>query len=507
MITMNLGATLLDFDTDQGARNALLSTHRSLTFDELRKRAHSGAAALVALGLGSGDRVAIWSWNRVEYVEALLACFLAGIAVVPLNRRLHPTEVDTLLAASGSRALLHDAESGELEMLHTAASLVGIPLDSADPAGWNGLVDATPPLRRAADVVGDHPAWIFHSSGTSGVPKGAVHTHASVVNGLVTARAAGIAFLPTDRLILVSPLSHGSGFMAMLALTAGACQLVYDSPRFDGERVMEVMREHDINGVTYLVPTQLERLVEAVADREAMDLRVVVYGSASIGVAALERAVEVFGAGLVQIYGQAEAPPVISLLDGPSHVEFARTGDPRLLSAGRFAPGAQVRLAPVAHGGGDGAGEIQLRATFTAARYFGAAAPDFPMTEDGWLRTGDVARVSDDGYVFLVDRVRDIIVTGGTNVYAAEVERVLLAHPAIREVAVVGAPDERWGERVHAVIVPAAERPEPDELSAFVRTRLAGFKAPKTYAFVQELPRNSAGKVLKRVLRDMVGEQ
>lgn len=506
MITMNLGATLLDFDTDRGGQQALITGDRSVTFVELRTRALSAAAALEGLGIGSGDRVAIWSWNRIEYVEALLGCFLAGIAVVPVNRRLHPAEVDTLLAASGSRALIHDAEPAELDALPSAAGLVRIPIAAPGAGGWNALLAGSAPMITAESVAGDHPAWIFYSSGTSGMPKGAVHTHASVVSGLVTAQAAGIGFRSSDRLILVSPLSHGSGFMAMLALMAGACQIVYDSPSFDGARVVETMKAHAVNGVTYLVPTQLERLVEAVAgDAEPPALRIVVYGSAPSSLEVLHRTVEVLGSALIQIYGQAEAPPVVSLLDGPSHVAFAATDDPRLQSAGRFAPGVEVRLAPVGEGA-DGAGEIQLRTTFSAARYLGTAAPDFPVTEDGWLRTGDVGRIAGDGYLFIVDRVRDIVVTGGTNVYAAEVERALSAHPAVREVAVIGVPDARWGERVHAVIVPAGERPDPVDLSDFVGARLARFKVPKTYGFINDLPRNSAGKVLKRVLREMVGE-
>lgn len=147
-----------------------------------------------------------------------------------------------------------------------------------------------------------------------------------------------------------------------------------------------------------------------------------------------------------------------------------------------------------------------MRATFAAARYLGTAAPDFPVTEDGWLRTGDIGIFSDDGYLFLIDRLRDMIVSGGVNIYAAEVERVLAAHPAVREVAVIGLPDPTWGERVHAVVVPVAAAPTATELSDFIGARLARFKVPKTYEFIDDLPRNSAGKVLKRVLRETAGE-
>lgn len=354
MITMNLGATLLDFDEDRGGRDALVAADRKVTFRELRHRARCGASALVGLGLGPGDSVAVWSWNRIEYVEALLGCFLAGIAVVPLNRRLHPAEVDTLLAASGSRALIHDAAPEELEALPAASALIGIPFSDA-AAGWDGLLAESTPLATAAAVAGDHPAWIFYSSGTSGVPKGAVHTHASVVSGLVSAQAAGIDFRPADRLILVSPLSHGSGFMAMLALMAGACQVVYDAPGFDGERVVQTIKAQRVTGVTYLVPTQLERLVDAMASDVAPPaLRIVVYGSAPSTTDVLRRTVDVLGSALIQIYGQAEAPPVLSLLDGASHVAFARDGDRRLQSVGRFAPGVEVRLAPVGEDGEDG---------------------------------------------------------------------------------------------------------------------------------------------------------
>jgi acyl-CoA synthetase (AMP-forming)/AMP-acid ligase II len=485
---MRLEGMLADAVRRAPGRVALVTEDETLTFGELAARADAVARQIARL-TAAGDRVAILSENRAEYVEHYYGVPAAGRVLVPLNHRLHAEEWQRALARSGARVLV--AEAALLDRLeHVGPPPVEhvIPLGARhDPVG-----DADP---RAARSGGERePAWLVGTSGTTGSPKLAVLTHASLL-AAVDATLAARPVHDDDVLLTPFPLCHVAGYN-VLVLHRRARPVVL-MRRFDPLVLARLVREHGVTMLS-LAPTMLAMLLDHpdVEDGDLATVRALGYGASAIPPPVLERAVARWDWDLSQGYGMTELSGNAVFLRPEEH-RRAAAGDERLLrAAGRPAPGVEVALAAGTH-------EILVRAPQVMAGYWGdPGATAAAVDAQGFLHTGDVGRIDADGLLSVVDRVKDVIVTGGENVASREVEDVLHGHPGVADVAVVGLPDPRWGERVTAVVVPrAGARPDAAELVDRCRAHLAGFKAPREVVFAEALPRNAAGKVLKAQLR------
>jgi acyl-CoA synthetase (AMP-forming)/AMP-acid ligase II len=470
---------------------ALVTEAGTVTFAELEQRVQR-VAARVAGVTAPGDRVAILSENRAEYVEHYYGVPAAGRVLVPLNHRLHPEEWHRALTRAGARMLVGEAElldrlgpPGPASPVETVVDLDAAP--PPGPAPPPGAADPAPPATATA--------WLVGTSGTTGHPKLAALTHAS----LLAAADATLQARPVhddDVLLTPFPLCHVAGYN-VLVLHRRARPVVL-MRRFDPAHLAALVRAHHVTMLS-LAPTMLAMLLDHpdVDDADLATVRALGYGASAIPAPVLRAAVDRWDWDLSQGYGMTEMSGNGVFL-GPDEHRRAAAGDERLLrAAGVPAPGVDVALAA-------GTGEILVRAPQVMAGYWDDPdATRAAVDEDGWLHTGDVGRVDADGLLSVVDRVKDVIVSGGENVASREVEDVLHDHPAVADVAVIGLPDARWGERVTAVVVArAGHTVDPAELVALARAHLAGFKTPREVVLVDALPRNAAGKVLKQQLRE-----
>ena len=475
---------LIDVLAEAAARapdtSAVITAEETVTFAALLERVHRRGAQLAAR-TALGDRVAILAENRAEYVELYYAAPLAGRVLVPLNHRLHPDEWRRTLARADVR-LVYGA-SPLLARLDTAIPTIDL---DARAARLLAAGEWMPPRRDTDDT-----AWLVGTSGTTGNPKLAMLTDASLVaavDATLTARPVG----SDDVLATPFPLCHVAGYNVMV-LHRRARPIVLQAT-FDAAALAHLVRAHAVTMLS-LAPTMIAMLLDhsEVDDADLATVRALGYGASPIPGPVLRRVVERWDWDCSQGFGMTELSGNAIFL-GPEEHRAAARGDARLLvAAGRPAPGVEVRL-----GARD---ELLIRAPQVMRGYWDdPEATATAIDADGWLHTGDVARVDADGVVTVVDRTKDIIVSGGENVASREVEEVLHAHPAVRDVAVVGLPDERWGEVVTAVVVLRAPV-DADELITHCRGRLAGFKSPRRVEIVDELPRNGSGKVLKHELR------
>ncbi len=468
----------------------------------LCERAARRAGGLLAgYGLVPGDRIGLFARNLPDYVEALLAAWWAGLVPVPINARLHPDELAWIMGHAGVRLLLVSDD------LAAGAGAVAVPglMDTLVLGGpaWERLLAAE--AIEPAPVPPGQVAWLFYTSGTTGRPKGAMITHANI-HAMVAAYAYDVDRpSAADAMVHAAPLSHGSGLYMLPMAAAGAVQVIPESGRFDPEEVVELW--HHWRGVRlFAAPTMVRRLVRAVraSGRGPGHLATLVYGGAPMYRADLEEAHEVLGFRLAQIYGQGESPMTITAMDREMHRRCA--GDPalahRLESAGTPQLGCRVevwdpegrRLPP-----GE-VGEIVVQAPTVVPGYWRDPAASRRTMGDGWLRTGDLGCFDEDGFLYIKDRAKDLVISGGANIYPREVEEVLLRHPAVREVAVVGLPDREWGEVVVACVV-AAPGTTAEELERHCLAHMARYKRPRRWVFLPELPKSAYGKILKRELR------
>lgn len=497
-------------------RSAVTWGDHHLDYDTLDRRTNALARALGDLGVVPGDRVAVLMRNRPEMLEAMYACFKGGFCLVPLNSRFTEDEVAYHVSDSAAAAVLTDAEGAEIVLGATAgaASPVQVVVAGAEttPVGAYGhdeLVAVTDDAPAAVAVDRDDLAWLFYTSGTTGRPKGAMLTHGNLAFVTASWLADLTPMTDADVTLHVAPLSHGAGFHALAATARGAHQVIPSGTRFEPAAVLELMRDARVTN-TWMVPTQIVMLLDHLADRTGgestpnlPDLRAVVYGGAPFAPADLRRALEVFGPVFVQLFAQGETPMTATVLPVADHAA-ALAGDrpERLASAGYPRPGMDVRVL-----GEDDAelsvgeiGEVCVQGPAVMAGYWQRPEESAEALRNGWLHTGDLGRFDEHGYLYLLDRAKDLIITGGSNVYAVEVESVLAMHPGVQEAAVVGIADRTWGELVVAVVVgdPTCE----GALAEHCASALAGYKQPRRYEFVADLPRNAYGKVLKRELRD-----
>ncbi|WP_372405145.1 long-chain-fatty-acid--CoA ligase [Streptomyces luteireticuli] len=482
---------------------------------QLTDRTDRLRGALRTLGVRRGDRVAYLGRNDPACLETFLAAAGAGAATAVLNWRLAPAELAYVVADSGARVLL--ADTGRAAAARTALAALPDPprlvvtggaddTDStADEPGtaYEPLLARAEPLPPAPDTAPDDTCLVLYTSGTTGFPKGAELTHRSLLSSCA-ALLSQVPFGPEDRNLVALPLFHVGGIgYALGGLFTGRPTELLRAPA--PEAICRAVDE----GATHLllVPAMLPGVLRAGTEHTAAfaRLRHCLYGASPMPLPLLREALGRFpDVRFVQVYGMTELSGAVTALDHATHRDPRRSH--LLASAGRPLPGVETRVADPATGAAvppGRTGELWVRTHQRMKGYLGRPeATAETVTEDGWLRTGDVVRVDDGGFVFVEDRLKDLIISGGENVYSAEVERVLVEHPAVAEAAVIGVPDEKWGESVLAVVaVRDGARIEESGLDAFCRTHLAGYKCPRGVAVVDGLPRNAAGKVDKNALR------
>ncbi len=477
-------------------RPAITWGSTSMTYRQLDEQSAAFGEWLASVAAVPGGRVVLFLDNRPELLVAMFGAFRAGATVVPCNSRLTADELSFLVDDCGATVVVTDEAHAAVARLALPATAGTVCVAGAD---LDPILSLSPTSLDVVDVEPEATAWIFYTSGTTGRPKGAMLSHA-VLNFVTVSWLADLTPLDEfDVTLHAAPLSHGAGFHALAATARAAHQIIPVSVGFDPIGIVELIRADRVTN-TWLVPTQIVMLTNApIADVSLPTLHYVVYGGAPMTPPAMTRALDRFGPIFVQLYGQGETPMTATVLRRHDHV-------PELLgSAGRARPGIEVRIVGSDHHRvPDGeVGELVVRGPSVMTGYWNRPEATAETIVDGWLHTGDLGTMSQDGVIHLLDRVKDMIISGGSNVYAAEVEQVLTGHPSVAEAAVIGIPDDLWGELVTAVVVPAAIDTVLDvgALDAHCRRTLAGYKVPRRYVALGELPRNAYGKVLKRELR------
>jgi len=474
-------------------------------------RAARIAAGLRAeLGLSPGDRVAILMRNRPEYLEALFGVWHAGLVAVPVNARLHRDEVAYILEHSEAAAVVTDAEHAD--DVHTLVGAVTAlrTIVVAPGERWDRLTASTP--MSLVDRRPEDAAWLFYTSGTTGRPKGATLTHRNLLMMSLSYFADIDPVTPQDCILHAAPLSHGSGLYGLPHVARGATSVLPASGGADPAEIADVLRYWP--GMSFFAaPIMVKRLAAdpAIIDGDLAHLKTIIYGGAPMYLADLDDALAVFGPRLAQIYGQGETPMTITALSKDDHADrdHPRWRD-RLQSVGLPRTDVEVRVVddddqelPSGE-----IGEVVVRGDVVMAGYWNQPDATAEAMRGGWLHTGDVGTFDDEGYLTLRDRSKDLIISGGMNIYPREVEEALLRHPGVREVSVVGRPDPEWGEAVVAFVVAEGGSALPvDELDQACLDAIARFKRPKEYRFVDTLPTNNYGKVLKRELRDQLSAE
>ncbi|MFC5060674.1 acyl-CoA synthetase [Actinomycetospora atypica] len=461
------------------------------SYAELDRRVGSRAHDLAGRGVGPGDRVALLGENSTAYLEWLFAVARLGAIAVPVNMRLAPAEVVHVLADSGARLLVHSAAFAGL----AAAALAEHPgVDTVDL----GAEPGTDPRREREPEAGrgGEPCVIMYTSGTTGRPKGAVLTHDNMLWNAVNMLSAGPGIASSDVTIAAAPLFHigALGLSALPLLYAGGTVVVV--PSFDPAGFLDLMAAHAVT-TQFLVPAMWAALtrVPDLDERSLPALRWAISGGAPCPLTVIERFLAL-GWTFTEGFGMTELSPAALFLDTTDVVAHAGSvGRPFMHVDARLVDeaGTEVGVGEV--------GELVLRGPTVFAGYWGRPDETAEALREGWFRSGDLGTRDDQGFVTLVDRRKDMIITGGENVYPVEVEQVLHRHPGVADVAVVGVGDPQWGETVLAVVVPEGDV-DPAELITFARERIAHFKAPRRVELVTELPRNATGKLLKRVLRE-----
>jgi long-chain acyl-CoA synthetase len=509
---MNIAALFRRSGRAHGERPALarggevLSTHRQL----VARGAAAAGQLRGRLGLAPGDRVALIQTNRPDYVELLLAGWWAGLTMVPVNAKLHPSEFAYILDHSGARICFVSPDLAEA-VAPLAASIESLErLVVVGEREHRALFDGDPV--DLAEVAADDVAWLFYTSGTTGQPKGAMLTHRNLLAMTLAYFSDVDRIDPGDAILHAAPLSHGSGIYILPHVARAACQIIPESGGFDPAEIVELLESW--RGVTmFAAPTMVKRLAEhpAVAGRAHPGLKTIVYGGGPMYLADLERAHAVFGHRLAQIYGQGESPMCITALDKAAHADI---GHPRYRERLASVGTAQLVVEVVVADEGDRPlppgeiGEVLVRGDSVMRGYWRDPEASAATLRGGWLHTGDVGTMDPDGFLTLRDRSKDLIISGGANVYPREVEEVLLRHPSVAEVSVVGAPDPQWGETVVAFVV-AAESTHlgAADLDRHCLEQIARFKRPRAYRFVEALPKNNYGKVLKTELRRLLAAE
>jgi long-chain acyl-CoA synthetase len=480
------------------------------SYSDLGHRAARLATALTNTGLLAGDRVALVSRNAPAYVEALFASWWAGLVAVPVNAKLHPQELAFVLTDCGARfAFVDDAWEASLAAAPTPERIVRF--GSRD---YEALLASGPEAPIAA-VDRDAPAWLFYTSGTTGRPKGVMISHGNLRAMIECFLTDVESIAPGDAILHAAPMSHGSGLYILPHVARGAVSVVPESGGFDAAEVIALLR-HWERALFFAAPTMVKRLVALpeLGNARLDRLKCIVYGGGPMYVEDCKAAFAALGPRLAQIYGQGETPMTITAMNRAMVADaIARNDESRIASVGIAQTGIEIRIGDAADASlaAGAVGEVLVRGPTVMQGYWRDPDASAKALAGGWLHTGDLGARDGSGFLTLKDRSKDLIISGGSNIYPREVEEVLLRHADVAEVAVVGRRHAEWGEEVIAFVVP--RHPPADEATRASLERaldrhcldwIARFKRPRGYVFLDELPKNNAGKVLKTELRKQV---
>jgi acyl-CoA synthetase (AMP-forming)/AMP-acid ligase II len=485
-----------------GDRPAIvLGDHTLHTWSTFAEAVARRGAGLRSLGVAPGDRVLLYAANCPAYLEVLFSIWHAGAVAVPVNSKLHPREAADLVESSRASLCFGGTDLAEQLDAHLAEPSRVIALGHADDVALT-RAEPMPPVERSPE----DDAWIFFTSGTTGRAKGARLTHGNLLAMTAAYYADVDALGPRDSLLHLASLSHASGLFSLAFVGRGASQVLPESGRFDPAELLSLVAARE-RSTFFVPPTLLRRLCDDQTEAAPGRIGRLLVGAAPVSPEDLRRGVAAFGPCIWTGYGQGETPLTITALGADAVADAVDADDEaRLASVGvaRFATRVQVidddnRTLPSGE-----IGEVIVAGPTVMADYLDLPEETALTLRGGWLHTGDLGRFDEQGYLTLVDRAKDVVITGGYNVYPSEVEHVLLGDPAVAEAAVVGRPDPEWGEAVVAYVVPrAGAEIDPGSLDARCLDAIARYKRPKEYRVLDELPRNAAGKILKSELRAM----
>ena len=494
-------------------RIALRDERRTLTYEQVNRRANAFNRALINKGLKKGDHIAVLLYNCVEYEELLFALPKAGFIIVTLNYRLVGRELEYIISDSEACALIYDAEFNDtieeirpdLELVEHYVVVDRLGDSKAEAFNYEKLIQSSSDAEISIPVIESDTALILYTSGTTGLPKGAMLTHKNVMTNLYNILFE-LQINTDDKIFNMPPLYHCAAQNGFMAHFFYGCEIV-TIEQFEPELLLETIKTERPNTL-HLVPAMMNMVISH-PDLGGYDFAFVdlmIYGGSSIMRSQLQQSMDVFGCKFIQCAGQTEAGPVLTMLrpedhviDGPEHIVR------RLGSAGK-----EVKLTEVKIVDQEGRelpanipGEEIARGDNIMKGYWKMPEPTAETVVDGWLHTGDICLKDEHGYIYYKDRIKDMICRGGENIYPREVEEVIASHPSVREVAVIGIPDERMQEEVMAVIAPVkGETLSEKDIIRLCEKNLARFKKPRYMEFVDDLPKNASGKILKRILRE-----
>lgn len=501
---MNIGQLLLASARRHPGRPAIASGSAVLaTYSQMAAQAMALASGLRRLGIAKFDRIALALPNCPQYLTIQYAAWLAGCVVVPINAKLHAKEMQYIVQHCGASLCL--SSGAMLQSLAAAGDIGQCRLIDIDSADFKRLFEDG--LQEVCEVAASDPAWLFYTSGTTGRPKGAMLTHRNLLSMTMSYFVDVDQVLPCDVMIHPAPLSHGAGLYALPQVAGAGANVIPESGGFEPAEIFDLIDSWQ-NVSLFAAPTMVVRLLRELPEQRPKGLKTLVYGGAPMYVEDALKAIECFGPHLFHLYGQGESPMTIAGLPKHLHVDDGRsTLAAELASCGFARTGVELRIVDP-----DGRelpsgelGEVITRSDCVMAGYWNDPEATERTLRGGWLYTGDMGLMDERGMLVLKDRSKDLIISGGSNIYPREIEEVLLQHPAVRECAVIGAPDPEWGENVVAFVVAsdAGERLQAELDTACVNS-IARFKRPKQYRFCDSLPKNAYGKILKTELRKLL---
>jgi acyl-CoA synthetase (AMP-forming)/AMP-acid ligase II len=503
-MAMNLSLTLSAVARQLPDRPAISWEEGTLSYAAFERQVQHLAGALLGRhGLRPGARVALAMENCVELLPALYGIWRAGLAAVPLNSKLHAREMAWIMADSGVELCLASPKLAE-GLSAPGVSAGGLPpIVAVGTADYLALL-AAPPLEDLPPADPQAEAWLFYTSGTTGRPKGAVLTHRNLLFACHCYYADIDYIGPHDTILHAAPMTHGSGLYGLAHVARGSHNVILPGS-FDPEGVLDAFGSY-ANVSMFAAPTMISRLINhgRAGSADTRGLKTLIYGGAPMYLADLKRALALFGPKLYQLYGQGESPMTITGLDKARHAETSHPGyEERLAGAGVARTGVAVKIVDEAGRelpAGE-TGEIVTTSDCVMKGYWNNPDANARTLRDGWLWTGDVGSLDDEGFLTIKDRSKDMIISGGSNIYPREIEEVLLTHPGVLEAAVVGRAHADWGEEVIAFVVRRESNVDAAALDRLCLENIARFKRPKGYRFVDTLPKNNYGKILKTELR------
>ncbi len=492
-------------------KTALIMGEKSLTYEQLNHRINRLAHALLDMSLQQGDRVAVLTHNSIEYYEIYLALCKIGGVMVPFNNLLREQELYRDFEYIRPRFIFYEAEfagmvekqMGRIDSLESAICIG--PVVSQNHKGYEALFQGQSDAEPDVAVSEESLMSIFLTSGTTGKPKGVMRTHRhNFLNAL--AGAIEMSLHPDDRVLLLFPFYHVTLEDRFCHFLLGNTIVIRRAGSFDACQVLELLSRHRIT-LCQFVPTMINTLLQekSIEKYDLSALRLILYAASPMPVNLLKQALKRFNCGFMQFFGQTETGPMTTVLRPEDHLIESEAGQQRLGSCGRAALNFEVRVVDEADREvplGD-VGELVVRGEAMTIGYWKLPEETGRLLKGGWLHTGDFARQDKDGFVYIVDRKNDMIISGGKNIYPREVEEVLYGHPAVLETTVIGVPDAHWGESVKAIVVlKQGMTATADELISFCKENMASYKKPSTVEFRDGLPKSPTGKILKRILRD-----